>query len=242
MSHFKHLDFKAAIKRKLNQMLPLAFGKKIAFASALKTQQKLTSELKSTSTKSTPKILKQSSHRFIFFAETREIQGLDVVIEAFAQIKNLLGLASLDVYWSNSYTYIKECKQLVFKHHLESCVSFKKSPNKEHLYKQYDILLMPLRMREGFNSLALDALKHGLGVITINTFDSAEKIAATQNGWSLLEHTPQALADKILFALKNPEALARIRQNTWQDPHHSFPTKQGVQNFEHILVQPTNQP
>lgn len=135
----------------------------------------------------------------------RKVKGIDIFIEAAAQVRNEFPNAVFLVVGRNSEPkHADELKLLIEKHRLEQ--NFRFLGETEAIYpllKASDVFVLPSRS-EGFSNALIEAMACGLPCVATRVGGNAEAIEEGVNGYLVENEDINGLADRLLRLLHDP--------------------------------------
>lgn len=181
--------------------------------------------------------------QLLYSGRIDKIKGVHTAIEALSILihhKKMTNF-SLTIVGSQEYAdYVTYLSQLIEQHKLHSYVKIlDKVPRKTlmDIYKHHDILLFPSIWEEPFSITILEAMAHGLVVISTPTGGSAEILRHRENSLLFPPENAKMLANQIETLANDPELAANIRLNAFQTILKNFSLKQMIDSIEQYLLE-----
>jgi glycosyltransferase involved in cell wall biosynthesis len=154
-------------------------------------------------------------HNLIFVGQVRWWKGLDTLIAAFVDVRELdLHLDVVGHYDAHS-RYIRTIMNTINRNRLEDRVTFHGNVSAHKLadlYEKADIFILPSRY-ETFGIVLLEAMSYGLPIITSCIPSAQEIIQEEVNGIFYETENPQSLADAIRRLHADPTLRESIHNN-----------------------------
>ncbi|MBL8154885.1 MAG: glycosyltransferase [Anaerolineae bacterium] len=157
---------------------------------------------------------------FLFVGRIEPLKGVDTILRAFASIKRespgLLAKSRFLVIGGDPGQPNAELARLIQRTrelHLESVVDFLGAKDQNHLRDYYaasNAVIMPSEY-ESFGMVALEAMACGTPVIASHVGGLAFLIQDGDNGYLIPVGEPNALSDKLIQILINPESVSAMR-------------------------------
>lgn len=157
-------------------------------------------------------------YRFCTFSRVMEEKGISEAIQAVRELNEMLESQSisLDIYGPIDSTYEKDFMQLLDENrHCVRYMGVAKSECSVDVLKEYYALLFPTRWGgEGFPGTIIDAYASAIPVIASDWNANAELIRHGKQGLIYPCSEMPSLRDAILWAVRNPERMTEMRQNS----------------------------
>ena len=180
--------------------------------------------------------------KYMFCGRIDYTKGLDIAIKALGNLKDK-GISNfeLHIYGEGNDMYIKKCKNIINILNLQEEVKFcGKKDDIQDYYSQYDVLLMPTRMREPFGLVIIEAMAAGVVVIATNAYGPAEIIDNNKDGLLFQSEDVDHLTIKILKVHNNIILYNSIRNAGFEKVFDRFNLLSVKKEVEHILVTTAN--
>jgi glycosyltransferase involved in cell wall biosynthesis len=164
-------------------------------------------------------------------------KGIIYLIEAFSQIERQDFTLHLVGNRKNNSSYYNQLKNAVEKLKLTECVVFHDGSDQENikqLYASADIFVLP-SFKETFGIVFLEAMHHGLPIITTNVSAMPELIEQNQNGFLVPPADSQALAKAISKLIENPNLIEKMGEIGRKKVATSYYWEQTFSKFVSIL-------
>ena len=144
--------------------------------------------------------------------------GLDILVDAFIQLKNDIKNHDVRLYVSGGHTgddhqFIKEQKKKIIETGVGSDVIFLENFDNEHrhiFFERVSLLSVPVRNGEAFGIYLTEAMASGIPVVQPALGAFPEIIDSTGGGLTCGENTPQKLAGALEKALGNKKLLEEM--------------------------------
>ncbi|MFI5088929.1 MAG: glycosyltransferase [Terriglobales bacterium] len=155
----------------------------------------------------------EASHLIITAANIRRVKGLDVLVRAAAIVQREFPRASfLIVGGILEPEYGRELEELARSLALSDSVKFLGArKDVMPLLAISDVFCLPSRS-EGFSNALVEAMASGLPCVATRVGGNAEALADGQSGYIVDSDDPQAMAERILILLRDPELRRRMGQ------------------------------
>lgn len=156
-------------------------------------------------------ILQQEIVQMIMVGGIKPYKRQKELIDACAILKsrNLCGL-HLTIVGKGTASYVKELQQIVTKYDLERNVTFYGTSNCVlELYEESDLAFM-CSIAEPYGRVTVEAQMAGCLVIGSDSGATPELIKDGETGYLYESGNPEALAEKIITAIRNPELSRKI--------------------------------
>ncbi len=172
-------------------------------------------------------------------------KGIVHLIEALSQIETPGLILHLVGNRKNNSTYYNQLNKDVEKLKLVECVVFHDGADQENIKQLYncaDIFVLP-SFKETFGIVFLEAMHHGLPIITTNISAMPELVEEGKNGFLVPPGNSQALATAILKLIKNPDLMKQMGKAGQQKVANSYSWEKTCLRFITILKSMTeNEP
>ena len=155
----------------------------------------------------------EASHLIITAANIRRVKGLDVLVRAAAIVQREFPRAVfLIVGGILEPEYSRELEELTRSLSLSDTVKFLGArKDVMPLLAISDVFCLPSRS-EGFSNALVEAMASGLPCVATRVGGNAEALADGQSGYIVDSDAPQAMAERILILLRDPEQRHRMGQ------------------------------
>jgi len=155
----------------------------------------------------------EASHLIITAANIRRVKGLDVLLRAAAIVQREFPRAIfLIVGGILEPEYARELEELTRSLALSDTVKFLGArKDVMPLLAISDVFCLPSRS-EGFSNALVEAMASGLPCVATRVGGNAEALADGESGFIVDSDDPQALAERILILLRDPELRRRMGQ------------------------------
>lgn len=249
--YFQNTIF-SKLKRSIKNCLPFFVGSFVEFSPAICVSKWIEKEMKNKYLSKKTYVIpngvkiyeKQKSHlskkiRYMFCGRIDYSKGLDLALKALSNLKDR-GFCNfeLHIYGEGQEGYIHKCKKIINVLNLDKEVKFcgkKEDINK--YYKDYDVLLMPTRMREPFGLVIIEAMAAGVVVIATNAYGPAEIITHKKDGLLFKNEDVNDLTKKILEVHNNPALFENLRNTAFLKVFEKFNLLSVKKEVENILIQ-----
>ena len=164
-------------------------------------------------------------------------KGIIYLVEALAKIKDKCLTLHLVGNRKNNSGYYNQLKHAVKKLKLTEYVVFHDGADQENLKKLYasaDIFVLP-SFKETFGIVFLEAMHHGLPIITTNVSAMPELIEEGKNGLLVPPADSQALAEAISKLIENPDLIKQMGETGRRKVANSYYWEQTGSEFACIL-------
>ena len=248
--YFQNTIF-AKLKRSIKNYLPFTVGSIVDFSPSICVSAWIEKEMKkkyfAKKTYVIPNGVKISernkSHRsqkirYMFCGRIDYTKGLDLALKALSNLKDRgLNNFEFDIYGEGNEVYIHKCKRIINALNLNKEVKFcGKKDDINKYYKQYDILLMPTRMKEPFGLVIIEAMAAGVVVIATNAYGPAEIIKHNKDGLLFKREDVDDLTRKILKLHNNTVLYTNLRNAAFIKVFEKFNLLSVKKEVENILV------
>ncbi len=155
----------------------------------------------------------EASHLIITAANIRRVKGLDVLVRAAAIVQREFPRAIfLIVGGILEPEYARELEELTRSLALSDTVKFLGArKDVMPLLAISDVFCLPSRS-EGFSNALVEAMASGLPCVATRVGGNAEALADGESGFIVDSDDPQAMAERILILLRDPELRRRMGQ------------------------------
>ena len=141
--------------------------------------------------------------------------GLDIVVEAFIQLKKRTGFKDTGLKLTGGSTgadakYIKEIKKKISKEKLAAQVEFIEDfedTGRQEFFSQVSVISVPVRNGEAFGMYLLEAMASGIPVVQPEIGAFPEIIELSGGGLIYEPNTPEALCEALAELLSDSEKL-----------------------------------
>lgn len=167
--------------------------------------------------------LKDDKRHFVFLSRIEKYKGCDDIFEAIEILckKGYEGRFDVTFYGKNTdeLGYFKSFLDKVSKHRdvtYSGLLNLKDNVNYGVL-SNHDVMLFPTFWEgEGFPGVIIDAYIAGLCIIATNWNLNKDVVEENYTGWLIGPHDVDALAEKMAFAIDNPDVVLKMRNNSAQ--------------------------
>jgi glycosyltransferase involved in cell wall biosynthesis len=175
------------------------------------------------------------SHRFIYVGQLVRLKGIDTIIEAVGILKQkgikvevlLIGKGE-DINWFKKFIKKTGLKaEFMF-------IGFKNQKDVAELIKTSIALLIP-SITEGFGRVIIEAFACSRSVIGSKVGGIPELIEADKTGLLVEPGNTEDLADKLIFALENPEDMKKMGEKGKEFVVNNFSTQKYVDNYYSMI-------
>src|SRR5208282_2041176 len=155
----------------------------------------------------------EASHLIITAANIRRVKGLDVLVRAAAIVGREFPRATfLIVGGILEPEYARELEDLTRTLALSDTVKFLGArKDVMPLLAFSDVFCLPSRS-EGFSNALVEAMASGLPCVATRVGGNAEALSDGESGFIVDSDNPQAMAERILILLRDPELRRRMGQ------------------------------
>ena len=155
----------------------------------------------------------EASHLIITAANIRRVKGLDVLVRAAAIVRREFPRAIfLVVGGILEPEYARELEELTRSLALSDTVKFLGArKDVMPLLAISDVFCLPSRS-EGFSNALVEAMASGLPCVATRVGGNAEALANGQSGYIVDSDDPQAMAERVMILLRDPELRGRMGQ------------------------------
>jgi len=144
--------------------------------------------------------------------------GLDIVVDAFIQLKKKAGYDDVKLFLTGGYTgsdtgYIKEVRKKVNKEKLAGQVKFLENfedSSRQKFYNKVSIISVPVRNGEAFGMYLLESMASGVAVVQPALGAFTEIVNLSGGGIIYQPNTPEALCEALAGLLVDSEKLNAI--------------------------------
>jgi glycosyltransferase involved in cell wall biosynthesis len=173
-------------------------------------------------------------------SHVRRIKGIDVLLQAMAQVKRSYPQALLLIAGAtNEPEYLSELQALVETLGLTLNVRFLGKSNRVRELLQLCHLFCLLSRSEGMSNALLEAMASGVPCVATAVGGTPEVIDDGHTGYLVPSEDPVAAAGRILRLLENPEAATRMGEAARVVVKHRFSAQRMiddlVQSYEGLL-------
>lgn len=167
------------------------------------------------------------------------LKAPDLLIEAFLIVRNQYQPGKkIILKWlgapAHADPYFQSIEQLVNRHGLAGEISFlPASEQTAAFYASIDIFVLPSRM-EGFPLTILEAMLFEKPVVAMDV-GGIREVVNSETGYLVREHTPEALAEGILYFLESEERRRKIGQMGCKQVLEKFEAKVQVRPWIRVL-------
>jgi glycosyltransferase involved in cell wall biosynthesis len=129
------------------------------------------------------------------------------------------------------------CLNLVKKHQLP--VNFKGPLYGEEKLEQFaaaDVFVFPPRAPEGHPLVLVEAMAAGLPIISTDQGAITESVIDSKNGFIVDSKSPEEIAEKLLWLIKNPKERSSMGQESRKMYERFFTQKTMIENFKKIFT------
>jgi len=176
------------------------------------------------------------SHRFIYVGQLIRLKGIDTIIRAIGILKKK-GIR-VEVLFVGQGEDINAFKKAINKAGLESevmFIGFKNQKDVAELIKTSIALLLP-SITEGFPRVIIEAFACSRSVVGSKVGGIPELIEANRTGLLVEPGNTEDLADKLIFALENPERMKKMGENSKEFVVNNFSTQKYVDNYYSMIT------
>jgi glycosyltransferase involved in cell wall biosynthesis len=165
----------------------------------------------------------EASHLIITAANIRRVKGLDVLVRAAAIVQREFPRATfLIVGGILEPEYARELEELTRTLSLSDTVQFLGArKDVMPLLAISDVFCLPSRS-EGFSNSLVEAMASGLPCVATRVGGNAEALADGQSGFIVDSDDPQAMAERILILLRDPELRRGMGQRAKETVESRF--------------------
>ena len=248
--YFQNTIF-AKLKRSIKNYLPFFVGSFVEFSPSICVSKWIEKEMKNKYLAKKTYVIpngvkiyqKQKSHlskkiRYMFCGRIDYSKGLDLALKALSNLKDRgFFYFELHIYGEGHEGYINKCKKIIKVLNLDKEVKFcgkKEDINK--FYKNYDVLLMPTRMREPFGLVIIEAMAAGVVVIATNAYGPAEIITHNKDGLLFKNEDVNDLTKKILKIHSNTVLYENLRNAAFLKVFEKFNLLSVKKEVENVLI------
>jgi glycosyltransferase involved in cell wall biosynthesis len=155
-----------------------------------------------------------ASHLIITAANIRRVKGLDVLLRAAALVQREFPRAVFLIAGGVlEPEYFRELEELTRSLALSDTVKFLGArKDVMPLLTISDVFCLPSRS-EGFSNALVEAMACGLPCVATRVGGNAEALAEGESGFIVAADNPQAMAERILILLRDPELRRRMGQH-----------------------------
>lgn len=180
--------------------------------------------------------------RCLYCGQIAKAKGVHTAIEGLAILHRKKNLSSitLTIVGPTPYSdYLYSLKRLIAKHQLSDKVIIRGKIAREQigsLYNSHDVLLFPSIWEEPFSIVLLEAMAHGLAVVSTNTGGSSEILRHQENSLIFPAEDASALAGQLETLVGHPELMARLQSKAAETIRSSYSLENMVNQIEHYLT------
>ncbi|MBI1937274.1 MAG: glycosyltransferase family 4 protein [Ignavibacteriales bacterium] len=106
--------------------------------------------------------------------------------------------------------------------------------NLDSVYELFDIFVLPSVYNEGLPISILEAAAHGKIIITNTVGGITDFVRNNETGFILQNVDAQSLAEKINFAVENPELTQKIKKNAFDLVQEKFSIEKMLEEYEKL--------
>jgi D-inositol-3-phosphate glycosyltransferase len=151
----------------------------------------------------------------LFFGQIKKVKGLDVLLKAFAKIKNKqVKLIIAGKPWEDDFSYYQELiNELNIENKLVKFIEYIESDKRDMLFSISDFTVLPYK--EIYQSgVLLMAMSNNIPVIA-SGLEPFNEVISDNNGLLFKKEDPFDLSEKIEFALNHPEIMTKSAKNAF---------------------------
>ncbi|MCJ8283609.1 MAG: glycosyltransferase family 4 protein, partial [Rivularia sp. ALOHA_DT_140] len=180
---------------------------------------------------------KKDSKHILCVANYIPRKGIIYLIEALSHLRKEYLILHLVGNRKNNSSYYKKLNNTVEKLNITERVIFHDGADQENLKKLYasaDIFVLP-SLKETFGIVFLEAMHHGLPIVTTNVSAMPELIEEGRNGFLVPPSDSQALAQAILRLIEQPNLIKQMGEAGHEKVANSYYWEDTCSKFVFIL-------
>jgi len=135
--------------------------------------------------------------------------------------------------------YVAHLQDLIEKYELQHVVKIHDSVPRQQLedvYNHHEFLIFPSIWEEPFSITILEAMAHGLAVISTPTGGSAEILRDGENSMVFPAEDAHELANRIELLIQTPELVTRIKKNAINTVRSQYSLEKVIDEVERYLT------
>jgi glycosyltransferase involved in cell wall biosynthesis len=182
-----------------------------------------------------------NTKRLLYAGRVSPEKGIHIAIQALALMREKSRLAfNLDIVGPAEKPYLESLKQLIHSLALDDTVNFlvsRESDDMWTLYDQYDALVFPSIVREGFGRVVIEAMARGLPVIAVDRGGPRDIITTGVDGILIKPEDADALASALVELFTNNQLLHSIGTEAIETVRRRFTLERSVECIEQRLFE-----
>jgi len=178
--------------------------------------------------------------RLLFTGRLEHEKGTDIAVQALEYLVRRLGCVSvsLDFIGKGRDSFVDVLKSDIVKNGLQKHTHFLGFLSSDELfsrYKDYDIVLFPSVIREGFPNVIVEAMSQGVPVIASDIGGPGDIIDDGRNGLLVPPNDPEALAIAIHGLIQSPAKRSHMSAEAIQTVLQEFTFERMLDQYEAYL-------
>jgi glycosyltransferase involved in cell wall biosynthesis len=185
--------------------------------------------------------LLSDSLRMIYVGSVRQRKGIEILLEAVAQVKDIISGMMLTVIGGGSKNYFDYLKSCCLALQIENNVEFMGQRTVAEIaayHQKAQILILPSEMDNSPNAVA-EAMVSGVPVIATYVGGIPSMIQSGETGLLVPPNNVTDLSGAITYLLSNPEVRGRLSQNAQKIARQRYlpetVAEQTIQAYHEIL-------
>lgn len=168
------------------------------------------------------------------------IKSIPLVVQKFDAIYNRLEFIFAGEFW-DTYATMREVKEYISEKNITSYIKFcgrVTGTAKQNLYLSSHIFVLPTYYNnEGQPTVILEAMAAGLPVIATDKGAIKDMVIDGYNGFIIPPKNPAAIAEKIIYLVKNEDERCRMGNNSRQLFLQKFTLEKFIGNLDRIFTE-----
>ena len=186
--------------------------------------------------KSLPK-KKLNTKNIIMLAVYEERKGFEYIINAFKILKKKISNSKLYIYGDGNLVERNRIINLIKKNNLvESVILNKFEKDKNKIYNQADLVVIPSQYNESFGYVAIEAFDHKKPVIACKTGGLKEVIVNDISGFLVDKNKPEEFSNKMYEVLTNHHLRNKLIKNGSHRLQKYFTAKKMANKYLDLMV------
>lgn len=178
----------------------------------------------------------------LYSGQVIEKKGVHTAIEAMSCLRHQKHIENvhLTIIGPQPFPgYVARLHELIAQYHLQDAVTIAQKVSRkelEQVYREHDCLLFPSIWEEPFSITLLEAMAHGLAVVSTPTGGSAEILRHGENSLVFPAENAKELADRIELLIQQPELMTQIRLQAIETVHAKHALEHIAAEIERYLL------